>query len=80
MQPSRVFMKEYPIGAVKHTDSMVRIPATPLNQQLQQLIHHSLDTHAHTVLKGAQFYFVCVFVCVSVFQCLKKCHKLITKC
>lgn len=56
MQPGRVFMKEHPIRAVKHTDSMVRIPATPLNQQLQQLIHHSLDTHiayAH-VLEGAQ--------------------------
>lgn len=57
MQPGRVFVKD-PIRAVKHTDSMVRIPATPLNQQLQQPIHHSLDTYTHIayahVLEGAR--------------------------
>lgn len=51
----------YESRAIKHTVGMVRIPAAALKQQLQQLIHHSLDTdtcicttagrHTHTKYK-----------------------------
>lgn len=82
MQPGRVFMKEHPSRAVKHRGSMVRIPATPLNTQLQWLIHHSLETHTHScicacALKHTQPYHpcTCVFLWFS-----EKLHKLIVKC
>lgn len=56
MHSGRVFMKEHPSRAVKHTGSMVRIPATPLNQQLQQLVHQRLDTFAYVHDLGIHTY------------------------
>lgn len=42
----------YESRAIKHTGSMVRIPAAALKQQLQQLIHHSLDRREYAQLLG----------------------------
>lgn len=84
MQPGRVFMKEHPSRAVKHTSSMVRIPVThhSNNSYSSSSITASTDTHiayAH-VLGDVHIHNLMISARVFFLWPSKKLHKLVVKC